>query len=109
MVNVGRNDNWTLISSHGYVLFYLAENPDATIRNTAEASGLTERRVADIIHELAEAGLISITRRGRRNSYQINESGSFRHPTLSHLPVGLVLRAFRQHENSSPEQAGQAT
>ena len=101
MVTVGHSDNWHLISSHGLVLFHLATNPDATIRNTAEATGLTERRVADIIHELAQANLLSIQRRGRRNSYRINEEATFRHPTLRHLPVGPLLNAIREHKAGS--------
>ena len=48
---------WTLVTSHGLVLLYVAVNPDATIREVSERLGLTERRIADIIRDLSKANV----------------------------------------------------
>jgi hypothetical protein len=38
----------------------------------AQSLGLTERRLADIIKNLAASGLLEVSRRGRRNYYTLN-------------------------------------
>jgi hypothetical protein len=53
------------MNSHGIVLFYIAANPLSTMRRMAEALGLTERRVARIIGDLIEAGLLPRDRDAR--------------------------------------------
>lgn len=85
---------WTVFSSHGMVLFYVAANPDATLRATAMALGVTERRVAGIIRDLANEGMVHIERRGRRNHYILNPEARLRHPTLSHIPLGRIAAAL---------------
>jgi hypothetical protein len=53
----------------------------------ALALELTERRVAQIVRDLAEAELITINRLGRRNTYSVNRQAEFRHPTLRHITL----------------------
>ena len=79
---------WTLMNSHGLVLFYAATYPDSTMREMSTALELTERRVAQIVGDLAEADLLDIGRTGRRNTYSLNKRASFRHPTLRHITLG---------------------
>lgn len=87
---------WTLVTSHGLVLIFVALNPEATIREISREIGLTERRVMEILRDLKEAGHISIERQGRRNIYSMNENAMFMHPQLAHIRVrdflGLVAR-----------------
>jgi len=89
---------WTLTASHGIVLFYLAARPESTIREMSEELDLTQRRIAQIVHDLAEANLIKVTRSGRRNLYRVNPEGHFRHPTLSHITVGRFIEALQSVE-----------
>lgn len=84
--------NWNLMATHGVVLFYIAANPDATMRQMSEALNLTERRIAQVVRDLAEAELLTVSRTGRRNSYQVNPDANFRHPTLSHITLGHFVR-----------------
>lgn len=92
--------SWSLVESHGLVLFYIASKPDTTMREVSQALDLTERRVSQIIGDLSESGLIDVEKRGRRNTYSINRDASFRHPTLSHIKLGefeeLLLSAHRE-------------
>jgi hypothetical protein len=90
-----RLPTWTLVTSHGLTLLYVATHPDATIREIAAALELTERRVADIIGELAAADLVLVTRRGRRNEYTINPDARFRHPLVADIPFRGFIRLWR--------------
>jgi hypothetical protein len=85
--------SWTLMASHGVVLFYIAVNPTATMREMSEALDLTERRIARIVKDLSEAEMLRIVRCGRRNSYEVNEDASFRDPTLAHVKLSSVVDA----------------
>ena len=47
--------SWSLVTSHGLVLFYIANHASATIREVAAEVGLTERRVLEILKDLEKA------------------------------------------------------
>lgn len=85
------NKSWNLMATHGIVLFYIAANPDSTMRQMSEALSLTERRIAQVVRDLAEEEFLSVTRNGRRNSYTVNPDAQFRHPTLSHVTLGRFV------------------
>jgi hypothetical protein len=84
--------NWNLMATHGVVLFFIAGNPDATMRQMSESLNLTERRIAQVVRDLAEADLLTVKRQGRRNSYAVNPDASFRHPTLSHIRLSHFVK-----------------
>jgi DNA-binding transcriptional regulator GbsR (MarR family) len=85
---------WTLMATHGAVLFYIASNPDSTMRQMSEALGFTERRIAQVVKDLAEADMIVVGKEGRRNSYSVNLDAHFRHPTLSHVKLKRFVEAL---------------
>lgn len=85
---------WTLITSHGLVLLFVAGNPDATIREIAEHLDLTERRIADIIRDLAKAGLLEVVRSGRRNHYTLSSDARFRHRLVAGIPFQDFVRLW---------------
>jgi len=87
--------NWNLMSTHGIVLFYIAANPDSTMRQMSESLSLTERRIAQVVRDLADARYLTVTRNGRRNSYSVNPDAAFRHPTLSHVTLGKFVDVVR--------------
>lgn len=87
----GTRSNWTLLSNHAHVLVYLAKNPDARLRDVAEAVGITERGVFRVINELEEGGIVRRSRNGRRNRYEIDLSAPLRHPLEATRTVGSLL------------------
>lgn len=93
---------WTLLTSHGHVLFFIAGEPDATVRQITSALGISERRVIAVLHDLEEAGMIRSTRVGVRKHYEINEDAHFRHPTLSHVRLGDVMSQLRPRSDGPP-------
>jgi predicted ArsR family transcriptional regulator len=86
--------DWTVFSNHGHVLVCLANNNEARLRDVAAHVGITERAVQKIVHELQQGGLISISKRGRCNRYDINTRKNLRHPLQAHCTVGVLLKAL---------------
>ena len=89
---IAEKPGWTFLSNHAHILLFLSVEPEARIRDIGDAVGLTERAVQRIIGELAEEGVLQITRTGRRNRYRINSSSHLRHPLESHRTVRDLLR-----------------
>ncbi|HZR99848.1 MAG TPA: helix-turn-helix domain-containing protein [Chloroflexota bacterium] len=96
------SERWTLLTSHGHVLFYLAAEPDATIRQITDAIGLSERRVVAVLHDLEAAGMVRSTKVGNRKHYEVNPDAKFRHPTLSHVALRDVLGQLRVRASGPP-------
>lgn len=90
---------WTFLSNYGHVLVCLARDPDARMRDVAEAVGITERAVQQIVRELVEHGYVEKQKVGRRNHYRVVRSAHFRHELESDVSLGsfvdLVGRATR--------------
>lgn len=84
---------WTLFSNHGHVLFCLAKNNDARLRDVAATVGITERAVQKIVRELQDAGFVAVTKHGRCNRYRINTRKPLRHAIEADCTVGRLLQA----------------
>jgi predicted transcriptional regulator len=97
--------NWTLFSNHGHVLFCLARNSEARLRDVAADVGITERAVQKIVRDLRDGGMISITKSGRRNCYRIHKKQPLRHE----LEAGCKLRDLIKVVNRDPKPEPAAT
>ena len=91
--------NWTLFSNHGHVLFCLARDSEARLRDVAANVGITERAVQKIVRDLQDGGMISITKSGRRNRYRIHKKQALRHE----LEAGCKLRDLIKVVNRDPK------
>jgi hypothetical protein len=87
---------WTLVTSHGLVLLFVAGSPNATIREIAENLELTERRIADVIRDLERAKMLSVTREGRRNRYALNPDAHFLHPLMAAIPIKSFISIWQR-------------
>jgi predicted ArsR family transcriptional regulator len=87
----GAGPSWTFLSNHAHVLVCLARDRDVRLREVAEHVGITERAVFKIVGELEDAGVVTRTREGRRNHYEINPAATLRHPLEADLTVGGLL------------------
>ncbi|HMD02713.1 MAG TPA: winged helix-turn-helix domain-containing protein [Candidatus Baltobacteraceae bacterium] len=74
---------WTFLTNHAHVLIALKRDPDARVRDLADAVTITERAVQQILTDLEEAGIIAREREGRRNRYSVNPNAPLRHPNES--------------------------
>ena len=95
-MDLAAKPSWTFLSNHGHTLIYLSQNPDARLRDIAEAVGITERFAHAIIGDLIDAGYVTSTKVGRRNEYAVDASLAFRHPLESGIPVSKLLGLFRR-------------
>ncbi len=82
---------WTFLSNHSHVLICLARDPTSRLRDVAVSVGITERAVQRIVAELEEGGVITKTRDGRCNQYQVHRSLPLRHAVESGCTVGDLL------------------
>ena len=85
------NTDWNFFSNYAHVLLCLAENPDARLRDVAERVGITERTALRVVTHLEEAGILTRSKVGRRNSYVIDPDKRLRHPIEAHCTVGDLL------------------
>ena len=83
---------WTFLSNHGHVLVSLARDPDARMRDVADAVGITERAVQHIVRELVDQGYLRKEKVGRRNRYAVAQDAHFRHDLESAVTVGAFLQ-----------------
>jgi DNA-binding IclR family transcriptional regulator len=98
-VNLARSANgnaptapsWTFLTNHAHVLLSIAREPEARMRDLAEAVGITERAVQRIVADLEDAGYVRRVREGRRNRYHVREDLPLRHPVEQHRRVRALL------------------
>lgn len=83
---------WTFLTNHAHVLVWVSRNPNSRVRDIATEVGITERAAQSILRDLEQAGYVSKTREGRRNSYTINEQLPLRHPVEASHAIGDLLR-----------------
>ncbi len=94
---------WTFLTNHAHVLLCLATSSSLPMRNIAEAVGITERAVQQIISDLDHAGYIKRSREGRCNTYSIQSRKFLRHPLESHRTIDDLIRMIGQPQNAGVE------
>lgn len=95
--------DWSLISTHGIVLVFVAAYHTATLREIAQAAGVTERQVARVVKDLTGAGLLQLGRQGRRNTYRVNNDAFLRRPLLAHIKLERLISAVQPALASAPQ------
>jgi predicted transcriptional regulator len=82
---------WTYLSNHGHVLVCLARDPDVRMRDVADAVGITERAVQQIVHDLVSENYVEKEKLGRRNRYRVVRSAHFRHALEADVSLGSFV------------------
>ncbi len=85
---------FTFLTNHSHVLVSLASIPGITLRQVALKVGITERAVLAILKDLSKAGVVAVSKKGRRNHYKINPHVHLRHPVEQHKTVGALLSSI---------------
>ncbi len=86
--------SWSFLTSHGVTLVEVTRTPDATVRELAERTNITERQMHRVLDDLVAAGYVSRSRVGRRNHYSTDLSRPMRHPSVEHHLVAELIAAF---------------
>ena len=74
------------------MLQVVSADPTARLRDIAQTVGITERTAAQIVKDLGDAGYLTKTRNGRRNTYVVHANMPLRHPQHRHHTVGDLIR-----------------
>ena len=85
-------ENWTFFSNNAHVLVCLTHTPQPTTREIAVHVGITERAVQRIMTKLISAGVVKVSKDGRRNSYKLDLNQRLRHPLESHKTIGEFIQ-----------------
>ncbi len=65
-----------LLTNHGRALLCIAKDCDVRLRDLAECIGITERAAHRVVCDLVGAGYINRSKNGRRNCYELLDSGA---------------------------------
>lgn len=85
-------ESWTFFSNNAHVLVCLTHTPQPTTREIAVQVGITERAVQRIMIKLISAGVVKVSKDGRRNSYKLDLNQRLRHPLESHKTIGEFIQ-----------------
>ena len=85
---------WTFLTNHAIVLFFLSKHPLITGRELSRLIGITERSVRNIISDLESEGYVKKSKEGRQVKYKINPDLPFRHQTQREKAIGILLEVL---------------
>ena len=83
---------WSFLTNHARALLFIARQPDARLRDIADALGITERTAYAVVADLTEAGYVVKERDGRRNRYEIRRHLPLRDEIGRERSIGELLR-----------------
>jgi DNA-binding transcriptional ArsR family regulator len=98
--------SWSFLTNHARALLYIADQPDARLRDLAVALDVTERTAYGIVVDLTDAGYVVKQRDGRRNRYEIQAHLPLRDAIVPKRTIGEVLDLLRE---SAPTAVPAAT
>ena len=90
---VGMGD-WGFLTNHARALLYIANDPEARLRDLALSLDVTERTAYGIMADLTEAGYVVKEKDGRRNRYHIQVHLPLRDSVSRDRTIGEVLDLF---------------
>ena len=99
---------YSCLSNQLALLMLLAARSEITTRELSLSLGITERAVHRILKDLADHDLISIGKRGYRNSYTVHADRPVGHPAFPWLTVADLLGPVRERLQRSAHANGAA-
>lgn len=93
---VSGGPRWTFLTNHSHVLILLAGEPELRLRDVAARVGITERAVQRIVADLEEASVLTRSRDGRRNRYEVHSGQPLRHAIEAHCTVNDLLEIVKK-------------
>ena len=87
-------------------MLFLADQPEARLRDLASGLGVTERTAYGVVADLSEAGYVLKERDGRRNRYEIHGHLPLRDPVALEATIGELLEAVVVSKGRRTTSAG---
>ena len=100
---------WRFLTNHARAMLYIADRPDARLRELALALEVTERTAFGIVVDLAQEGYLVKAKEGRCNRYSIQDHLPLRDPIGRERTIGEVLSLFsasKREGDTSVESPG---
>jgi DNA-binding Lrp family transcriptional regulator len=99
---------WGFLTNHALVLLHDFEHPNSTLREIADAVGITERATLSIVRALEDERIISHRRVGRRNHYSVDVRALMDHQTAAAYTVKEIVTRMAQLVRSlqEPDEGG---
>ena len=97
--------DWSLLSSQGRVLFYIALCPSCSVQEIAIALGLSQRAVWGIIRDVRRHDMLQVTPDNRRHRYSVKLDAPLLHPTIHDLTLRPVLGQIVEKALREPNDA----
>ena len=97
--------HWDFLTNHALVLIHILEHPNSTLRDIADAAGITERAAVTILRALEEDEIVSRQKEGRRNRYWVNIEALLRHRRQGPYSVEELAEGLRRLSQQFSESA----
>ncbi len=96
---------WSFLTNHARAMLFIANHPDARLRDLGAALDVTERTAYGIVVDLTEARYVLKERDGRRNRYQIQHHLPLRDTISRERTIGEMLDLFSD-STRRPKKSG---
>lgn len=63
---------WGFLTTHALILIHVTQHPQSTVREIAQAVGITERAAYSALLDLRESGIVERRREGRRGTHTVS-------------------------------------
>jgi DNA-binding Lrp family transcriptional regulator len=87
-------NRWGLLTNHALVLVHVVENPRSTLREIADAVGITDRAALSILRALEADEIVARRKEGRRNFYTVDLDALLAHRQYGQYTIDEIARAL---------------
>jgi hypothetical protein len=94
---------WGLLTNHALVLIHVIENPRSTLRQIADAVGITDRAALSILRAMEEDTVVARRKDGRRNIYTVDVDALLTHRSYGKYSLGQIASALLALAGRIPE------
>ncbi|MEX0750019.1 MAG: winged helix-turn-helix transcriptional regulator [Dehalococcoidia bacterium] len=87
-------NRWGLLTNHALVLVHVVENPRSTLRQIADAVGITDRAAQSILRALEGDDIVARRKEGRRNIYTVDLDALLAHRQYGKYSIAEIASAL---------------
>lgn len=87
-------NRWGLLTNHALVLVHVVENPRSTLREIADAVGITDRAALSILRALEGDAIVARRKEGRRNFYTVDLDALLAHRQYGKYSIAEIASAL---------------
>lgn len=94
---------WGLLTNHALVLVHVVGNPRSTLREIADAVGVTDRAALSILRALEEDRIVARRKEGRRNVYTVDLEALLAHRQYGRYTIAEIASALLALSGQAPD------